>query len=154
MKHVPILILILCSFVSCDHRRIFEEYKPIGFKGWHKDSAMVFSIHLAESYRKYNMYLNVRNRGTYPNRNLWLSVAMHYPDGRFRTDTVEMILADPSGKWKGSGIGDLFDCRMLYMQDVLLPDTGMYQVIIKQAMRPMRLKGIQDIGFRLEKGKY
>jgi gliding motility-associated lipoprotein GldH len=79
---------------------------------------------------------------------------MRYPDGRFRTDTVEMILADPSGKWKGSGIGDLFDRRMLYMQDVLLPDTGMYQVIIKQAMRPMRLKGIQDIGFRLEKGKY
>jgi gliding motility-associated lipoprotein GldH len=97
------------------------------------------------------MYLNVRNRGDYSNRNIWLSVGMYSPEGRLTTDTVEFILADPSGRWKGSGIGDLFDNRILYKQDMEFPVAGEYRFMIRQAMRPVRLKGIYDVGMRLEK---
>ncbi len=151
MRHVIILTVTLCIFISCDPKRIFEEYKPVESKGWHKDSVMVFSVDLQDTYGLYNMYLNVRNRGTYPNRNIWLSISTHFPDGRLRTDTVEILLADPSGRWKGSGIGDLFDNQILYRKDMKLPVRGEYQFVIKQAMRPLRLKGIQDVGMRLER---
>ena len=150
MKRAIILIVTLC-FISCDSKRVFEEYKPVESKGWHKDSAMVFTIDLQNIYSSYDMYLNVRNRGTYPNRNIWLSISTHFPDGRLRTDTVEILLADPSGRWKGSGIGDLFDNQILYRKDMKFPVRGDYQFVIKHAMRPVRLKGIQDIGMRLER---
>jgi gliding motility-associated lipoprotein GldH len=67
------------------------------------------------------------------------------------TDTVEILLADPLGRWKGTGVGDLFDNQTLYRKDMKFPVRGEYQFSIKQAMRPVRLKGIQDIGLRLEK---
>ncbi|MGV8139993.1 MAG: gliding motility lipoprotein GldH [Mangrovibacterium sp.] len=151
MRHVVILTVSLCIFISCDPKRIFEEYRPVERKGWHKDSVMIFAIDLQDTYSLYNMYLNVRNRGTYPNRNIWLSISTHFPDGRLRTDTVEILLADPSGRWKGSGIGDLFDSQILYRKEMKFPVRGEYQFIIRHAMRPVRLEGIQDVGMRLEK---
>lgn len=151
MKHVILLTVTLYVFISCDPKRIFEEYKPVEIRGWHKDSAMIFLVDLQDTDDEYNMYLNVRNRGTYPNRNIWLSVSTHFPDGRLRTDTVEVLLADPSGRWKGSGIGDLFDNQILYRKEMKFPVRGEYQFVIKQAMRPLRLKGIQDVGMRLER---
>lgn len=151
MKYVILLTIMLCIFFSCDPKRVFEEYKAVERKGWHKDSAMVFTVDLQDNYHEYSMYLNVRNRGTYPNRNIWLSISTHFPDGRLRTDTVEILLADPSGRWKGSGIGDLFDNQILYRKDMKLKVRGKYRFVIKQAMRPLRLEGIQDVGLRLEK---
>lgn len=151
MRYVIILTGVLWFFTSCDTKRVFEEYKSVGNKGWHKDSAMVFSVNLQDTFSKYSMYLNIRNIGNYPNRNIWLSIAMHSPDGQLMTDTVEFILADPSGRWKGSGIGDLFDNQVLYKQNLEFPVAGEYQFFIRQAMRTVRLKGIQDVGMRLEK---
>ncbi|MGV8092034.1 MAG: gliding motility lipoprotein GldH [Mangrovibacterium sp.] len=151
MRYVIILTLTLGLFISCDSKRIFEEYKPVENQGWHKDSAIVFSVNLRDTFGRYNMYLNIRNRGDYSNRNIWLSITMRFPDGRLTTDTVELMLANPSGRWKGNGIGDLFDNQILYRQDVESPVGGEYQFLIRQAMRPVRLKGIQDVGIRLEK---
>jgi len=151
MRNVFILAVTLCLFMSCDPKRIFEQYKPVESKGWHRDSVIVFSVDLEDPFSKYNMYLNIRNRGSYGNSNIWLCVSMRFPDGRLTTDTVELILADPAGRWKGSGIGDLYDNQILYRQDVESPIAGEYQFLIRQAMRPVRLKGIQDVGLRLEK---
>lgn len=151
MRPLLILTAICLIFMSCDSNRIFEEYRPVEHKGWHKDSAMVFSVKMTGIADSYNMYLNIRNRGDYSNSNIWLSVATHFPDGRLVTDTVELLLADPAGRWKGSGIGDLFDMQTLYMRDLKFPVPGQYRFTIKQAMRPMRLKGIHDVGMRLEK---
>jgi gliding motility-associated lipoprotein GldH len=151
MRYVVFLTAALCCFISCDSKRIFEEYKPIESEGWHKDSVIVFLVNLWDPFSQYNMYLNIRNRGNYPNSNIWLSITTRFPDGRLMTDTAEFILAYPSGRWKGKGIGDLFDNQILYRQDVVSPVGGEYQFLIRQAMRPVRLKGIQDIGIRLEK---
>ncbi|MEL7586703.1 MAG: gliding motility lipoprotein GldH [Prolixibacteraceae bacterium] len=151
MRLLLILTGICLVFMSCDSSRIFEEYRPVEHKGWHKDSVMVFSVEMTDIADSYSMYLNIRHRGDYPNSNIWLSVATLFPDGRLVTDTVELLLADPAGRWKGSGIGDLFDNQTLYMRGLKFPVAGRYRFSIKQAMRPMRLKGIHDVGMRLEK---
>lgn len=151
MRYVILVIPVLYFLTSCDPQRVFEEYRFVGNKGWHRDSAMVFSVDLQDTVTTYNMYLNIRNRGDYPNRNLWLSIATHTPDGRLMTDTVEVVLADPGGRWKGSGIGDLFDNQVLYRHKLEFPVSGEYRFFIKQAMHPVRLKGIQDVGMCLKK---
>lgn len=149
MYRCILLVLLLLFVASCDSKRVFEEYRPVDRRGWHCDSTMVFTAVLRKDIG-YGMYLNVRNMGNYSNRNLWLSVSTHFPDGGLRTDTVELILADPSGRWKGSGIGDLYDYRFLYRQDMKFPLSGEYRFVIRQAMRPEMLKGIHDVGMRLE----
>jgi gliding motility-associated lipoprotein GldH len=67
------------------------------------------------------------------------------------TDTVEYILAEKSGKWRGSGIGDLFDNQFSYRKNIRFEKPGKYQLSIRQGMRAEQLKGIHDIGLRVEK---
>ena len=150
MKYL-IFMILLWTFAACDSRVIFEDYHPVGNRGWHKDSAIVFTVNLQDKRQSYNLYLNIRNKGNYPNSNIWLFVNIKSPEGKLLTDTVELVLADHSGKWRGSGIGDLFDNQFLYQQNLSFPVAGEYQFSVRQGMRATKLQGIQDVGIRLEK---
>lgn len=145
------ILLIVAAFVSCDRKRVFEAYKTLDEKGWNKDSIVVFNFPLTDTTRNHNLYVNIRNKGTYGYSNLWLFLSIGSPDGKTVTDTVEFSLAEPNGRWKGSGIGDLHDNQILYKKSVFFPKKGNYTFSIKQGMRDNVLQGVRDIGLRIEK---
>jgi gliding motility-associated lipoprotein GldH len=150
MKPVLQGIMFLMVLVACDANRVFEEYKPVAANGWDKDSIAQFDVEVSDTVKKYNLYINIRNKGNYPYSNIWLFVDITAPDGKLLTDTVEYILAERSGKWRGSGIGDLFDNQFIYRRSVLFERSGTYRFMIKQGMRAQKLEGIHDIGLRVE----
>ena len=144
-------ILLFAGIVSCDRKRVFESYEKLDQGGWHKDSVVVFKVELTDTTRNHNLYVNIRNEGTYPYSNLWLFLSIGSPDGKNLTDTVEFSLAEASGRWRGSGIGDLHDNQILYKSSVYFSHKGEYIFQIKQGMRDNLLKGIRDVGIRIEK---
>lgn len=146
-----IIVFILTGIVSCDRKRVFESYYELDKKGWNKDSVVVFNVQLTDTIKNHNLYVNIRNKGSYAYSNLWLFLTVNSPDGKMRTDTVEFTLAEPSGKWKGSGIGGLHDNQILFKNSVYFPRKGEYKFMIKQGMRDNVLEGIRDIGIRIEK---
>ncbi len=154
MKQFFTSVLILSIFVgvvSCDRKRVFESYYELDSNGWNKDSVVVFDVKLSDTISNNNLYINIRNKGTYPYSNIYLFLTVGSPDGKLLTDTVEFTLADPSGRWKGSGIGGLHDNRILYKSSVYFPRKGDYRFMIKQGMRDNVLSGIRDVGIRIEK---
>ena len=154
MKQILFYILgifLMAGIVSCDRKKVFEAYKTLDEKGWNKDSVVVFNVALSDTLRNHNLYVNIRNKGTYPYSNLLLFLSIGSPDGKLLTDTVEFSLAEPTGRWKGSGIGDLHDNQILYKSSVYFPHKGEYTFHIKQGMRDNVLHGIRDVGLRIEK---
>jgi len=146
-----ISLYLLLSLVSCDRKRVFESYYELDKKGWNKDSVVVFHTLLTDTIKNHNLYVNIRNKGTYPYSNIYLFLTIGSPDGIQRTDTVEFTLAEPSGRWKGSGIGGLHDNQILYKSSIYFPRKGKYTFRIKQGMRDNLLQGIRDVGIRIEK---
>lgn len=144
------IISILFVLTSCDRKRVYESYRRLDDKGWNKDSLVVFRAQLTDTIKNHNLYVNIRNKGTYPYSNLWLFLTIQSPDGTSKTDTVEFTLAEPSGKWKGSGIGGLHDNQIPYKSSVYFPHKGEYVFSLKQGMRDNVLPGIRDIGVRIE----
>jgi gliding motility-associated lipoprotein GldH len=151
IRYIVIFIFLLLGLASCDSKRVFESYQTIDKNGWNKDSLMVFDALIGDTTRNYNLFVNIRNEGSYAYSNLWLFLTINSPDGKMRTDTVEFSLAEPSGRWKGSGIGDLYDNQLPFKKSVYFPRKGIYSFSIKQGMRENVLKGIRDIGIRVEK---
>jgi gliding motility-associated lipoprotein GldH len=154
MKHFLsyfLIFLLLAGIASCDRKRVFESYKELDKKGWNKDSVVVFNVPLKDTLKNHNLFVNIRNKGTYPYSNIYLFMSIGSPDGSVRTDTVEFTLAEPSGRWKGSGIGGLHDNQILYKNSVYFPHKGIYKFQIKQGMRDNVLQGIRDVGIRIEK---
>jgi gliding motility-associated lipoprotein GldH len=150
------LFLLFLSFlviflVSCDSKRFFEENKSLDNGVWLSTNSPAFTVNIADTLADYNLYLNIRNDGIYPYSNLYLFIHTTLPGGKTATDTVECQLADPDGKWRGSGLGNLKFNRFLFQKGMAFPRKGQYRFELEQAMRVKELRGIRDVGIRIEK---
>lgn len=74
-----------------------------------------------------------------------------FPGGQFAMDTIECTLAEADGKWTGSGMGRVRFNRFLFQKDIRFRHGGTYEFTFEQAMRITELKGISDIGIRIDK---
>jgi gliding motility-associated lipoprotein GldH len=159
LRNNVLLFLLLVSFVftSCDPNRVFDVYQPVPNK-WHKDSVVGFTITPPDSINAYNLFVNLRNTNAYKYNNLFLIVEMVFPHGKTVKDTLEYKMADPSGKFLGTGLAEIKENKLWYKEQVVFKEQGNYVVNIQHAMREngkvngvVELEGITDVGFRIEK---
>ncbi len=151
VTHLLLFIFIPFLFFNCDRSRVFEAYKKLPKTGWHKDSLLTFPVQIDNTVQTNNLYINVRNDIKYKYSNLWLFIKIEEPGKTAVADTFEVVLANPAGKWLGDGFGGIKTKQVLYKRNVYFPKAGEYKVTIQHGMRNKVLKGITDIGFRVEK---
>jgi gliding motility-associated lipoprotein GldH len=150
-KEVFFLLLVFFSLSSCDPDKVTDEYHTLNNASWPVDSVQTFSFNIIRNNLHHTIYFNIRNDRSYEFSNLWLFVTIKAPRGESVTDTVQVVLADPSGKWLGKGFSGIYDNRLIYRKNVYFPEPGNYSINLRHGMRPVLLKGITDIGIRIEK---
>ncbi len=146
-----LLLIVLWTAVSCDPGKVTDQYHPVRHATWDADSAYSFTFSIARKTQNHNLYFNIRNDNSYAFSNLWLFATITSPRGEAFTDTVQVILAEPSGKWLGKGFSGIYDNRIIFRRNVFFPESGTYTLQLKHGMRPAQLQGITDIGIRIEK---
>ena len=148
---ISFFLVSVAAFISCDSRKVFEENREIRSSTWNVGDKKAFNVVVNDIFAQYNFYINIRNKGDYQYSNIYLFLRTIFPDGRIAKDTIECELADYEGKWLGSGISDVKFNRFLFQKGVRFPKKGEYVFELEQAMRVADLKGISDIGIRVEK---
>ena len=143
-------LLIVAALASCDPHRIYEKNIKIPDGVWNRSKPVVFSVDIQDTLSACNLYINVRNTGMYPMRNLYLFVETTAPSGHSVVDTVDVLLADEKGKWYGKGLGDIWDLSRLYKKNIRFAQEGTYTFSFEQAMRTENLPFILDVGLRIE----
>jgi len=146
--------VVLASAVmlsSCDDAVVFESNQSIEGGLWKNNAPLSFEFDIKDTVALNNFYINLRNGEEYPFSNLFLFVEMEFPNGKKSVDTLECPLAAPNGEWYGSGLGDIYDNRIIYKERKQFPLEGHYKVNIQQAMRTEAVEGIYDVGFRVAK---
>lgn len=149
-------LLTLILLVSCDKKRVFDEYHSVG-KSWNKDTIVRFELPKLDTQKSYNLFLNLRGNNDYPYNNIFLIVSLQQPNKKTVVDTLEYQMADPEGNLLGDGFTDVKESKLVYKEGMrFMP--GSYKVSIKQAVRQtgkvagvVQLEGITDVGFRIEK---
>jgi len=153
-RKITLPFLFILSFwvlQSCDSKRFFEENKRIEKSVWNNKDKAIFDVLITDILSSYDFSINLRNSGDYQYSNIYLFLKTVFPDGKVARDTIECQLADYDGKWLGSGISNLKFNRFLFQKGVRFPQKGQYVFEVEQAMRVNDLKGISDIGIRIEK---
>jgi gliding motility-associated lipoprotein GldH len=120
---------------------------------WNVKNKPTFEVKIDDTVSLYNLYVNVRHASHYPYANLYVFVTTTFPNGKTRKDTVECILAEPNGKWKGDGMGDIWDYQSPWMQNIKFPLMGIYKFEYEHAMRMEQVPFIMDVGLRVEKAE-
>ena len=155
IKNSTLFLLVSILLISCDEKRVYDEYKSVG-NAWHKDSIVTFNLPELDSTKRYNLFINLRANNAYKFNNLFLIVALEMPNGFTKVDTLEYQMADPDGTLLGDGFSDIKESKLFYKENVRF--RSKYKVHIKQAVREngkvpgvKALNGITEVGFRIEK---
>lgn len=143
---------------ACERSFVFNEYQSLPNIGWHKDSIASFKIPEIDldSTKTYHLFINARNDNTYKYSNLFLITTLNFPEGKQQIDTLEYEMAHPNGEWMGTG-NHILENKLWYKEGFSFKEKGNYSLNISHAMRKNGkaegiefLKGITDIGFRIE----
>lgn len=144
-------ILLLWLAVACDTRTVYHEFRSLPASGWERGDTLTYEVQVTDSALAYRLFVEVRNSNSYPYRNLPLSLLREAPDSTGATlDTFQLMLADSTGIWRGTGWGglylSLFSCREV---EILRP--GIYRFKLVHRLPDDKLPGITDVGIRLER---
>lgn len=155
LRNSIFFLLVISLLISCDKKRVFDEYKSVGH-GWHKDSIVSFELPKLDQKKSYNLFLNIRDNNDYPFNNLFLIVSLEQPNKKTVIDTLEYQMANPDGSLLGSGFTDVKESKLVYKERMKFV-PGKYSVHIQQAVRQTGkvsgvniLDGITEVGFRIE----
>ena len=143
----------IISLTSCYDFPIVSDSKAIDSEGWYSEDSVSFEWEVDNLDMRYNAFIDIRHTGQYSFSNLYLITNLTFPNGKQKRDTIHVTLADDRGNWFGSGLGDLVDHRIAFIENKEFPIKGTYKLKIAQGMRQDPLKAITDVGFRLEKSK-
>jgi len=156
IKNSILFVVLLFLVISCDKKRVFDDYKSVG-KAWHKDSIVSFDLPKLDPQKFYNLYVNVRDNDDYPFNNLFLIVSLEQPNHKIKVDTLEYQMTNPDGTLLGDGFTDIKENKLFYKDKERFTQKGLYKIHIKQAVRQTgkiegvaTLPGITDVGFRIE----
>jgi gliding motility-associated lipoprotein GldH len=74
-------------------------------------------------------------------------------DSLVKKERVNILLAGPTGKWLGRGLGTIYEERVVLDlgDSVRFNKAGTYEIALEQNMRINPLPEVLHVGFRLEK---
>ena len=145
------IITFIVLITGCTYTSVYDKVYIVEEGNWFYSDTIEFSFEANDTESPCDFYLIVRNNNDYHYNNFIAFVELYFPNGKMRRDTVQMQLATSSGKWLGSGIGDVYTNEQLFIAGNKLPMSGTYTLKIIHAMRDELLLGINDVGVSVRK---
>ncbi len=134
---------------------VFQGDVAVPDGAWSSTFTPGFTFTMNDTVRQHDVFIDVRHTTEYPFQDMYIFVTLEGPGGRTTTDTVDLLLADPSGRWSGDGLGfihaDRYHAHVLYRYRNRFPRAGEYTVTLQQAMRRDPLPGVIDVGVSIER---
>ncbi|GAB3178477.1 gliding motility lipoprotein GldH [Telluribacter humicola] len=136
-----------------DPNTVYKAYEDIEDGLWYVKNTPTFKIEITDTTQAYNLYYLVRNSLQYPYYNLYLTRKITGPDGQIVAARLEELYLsnETTGKPYGSGLGDLFDHKIPFLQNYHFPKSGTYTLTIEQSMRQNPLPFVLGVGVSVEK---
>lgn len=157
-NNLLVFLFLSVLIISCNPISEFNQYKTVENSSWKYGEKIAFSFEVKDTIFSKNLYINIRNNNQYEYSNLYLITALKFPNNTLVIDTLQYEMADTSGKFLGDGFSGIKENKLFYKERKVFPISGIYTLMISQAMRKNgevsaieNLKGIQDVGFSIEK---
>lgn len=107
-RHTCNLITIAATMLimwACGGNDVtYCEFRQLSADGWAYGDTIGFSTtNLTDSIADGHLVVSLRHNNGYPYSNIWLELTRTGNDGTTVRDTVNCVLADLYGRWKGQG---------------------------------------------------
>lgn len=154
MRFFFALITFSAFLLSCDDGRVYEKNTDFESRYWLVNDKPEFEFVVTDSLATYNLYCNIRNSLEYPFARIFVTYYLRDSLGVVLEKNLvqQMLFDEKTGQPFGeTGLGDLYDHRILLRQNYRFAGTGKHKISFEQYMRTDTLGGILAVGLRVEK---
>lgn len=153
---IAIIALVAC-LCSCDRDVVYSRFESVDCEAWSRSDTVSFAIPLRQAGSTAQFRVMLRLDPDYEFRNLSLILRSSYftKKGKTvltatRTDTLECLLSDSSGRIAGRGV---FHRDFSFpLRHTPIADADSMSMVISHNMRRMEIAGVEDIGVEIRSG--
>ncbi len=141
---------------SCNGKEAYYQFDDVAKATWSKTDTLNYVVDTASIVPgvAYNIDVETVNNAKFPYQNLWLFVRSNVAGAKdFQQDTLQIKLADPFGKWLGSGFGSYYQVSSPFKMKVVFSQKRNYKFQIIQGMRDEPLVGIEKVGLKISRSE-
>ncbi len=150
-KVLPSLIIILL-LASCTNNTTFKEYKKFDDISWNRFDILEFEFPV-EKQEPLDFYLALRHHTDFPYSYIDVDITINTPDGEIRSREYRFRLKNTDLKWKGDGMGDLWDIEFPIRKEMLFNKSGICKIQIENKMHKVETPGIIEVGLIARKSE-
>lgn len=119
------IFLVVIIFIVCDSKIVVSEIRMF-FGDWGKNDVIEFIIFKLDLFKKYNMFLYLRNINDYLFNNIFIIVSINFFYGKVIIDIFEYRMVELDGMWLGIGVGSVKESKFWYKENIFFFEIGDY----------------------------
>lgn len=150
LKHILSILVGAFLMASCSGNAVYEESKSIADNLWDSEDIKTFSYEAEDTISPMAIFVNLRTTVDYQYSNIYVFLYSEFPNGTTDKDTLEFLLAENDGKWRGENSGTIVEFSGLIAAGGRFSTQGTYTFQIQHAMREKQLPEVIDVGMRIE----
>ena len=150
MKAIISPIIITLLLISCNSNAVFREYNKFDDISWNRMDFLNFEVPVQEN-EGLGFYLAIRHHTNFPYDFIDVNITFYTPDGEMRSRDYHFNLENEESKWKGDGMGELWDIELPIRKNMIFNKTGICKVRIENRMKKMETPGIIEAGLIVKK---
>ena len=152
LRHLLWLWLLTTTIMGgCSSHTTHRAYHSFAHEEWKMQDTISLNVTPTDSLADYTLDIEIRNSNNYPYEDLPISIICTEGDSLLLlNDTLLLNLADEYGRWKGKGIGGLYQTEY-HAGKLHIMHAGRHCIRISHLLPDTLLKGISDIGIRIGK---
>lgn len=144
VRFIAAFVSILFLLSACGSDAVFNQSVAISDHAWKEKFHPTFKVKITDTLNTHDFVLTVRTTVDYPYANLWLYLTINGPMGKSSRFPLEIVTADPTGKWTGNKSGSLVSFSKLFLHDKF-PKQGTYTLSFEQATTQKTLTEVVDV---------
>ncbi|RYE06694.1 MAG: gliding motility lipoprotein GldH [Sphingobacteriaceae bacterium] len=149
-----LFISLISTFSACNESgTLADQRTEISSQTWFYFNKIKTEVKVEDTSVPYNVYFILRHAAEYKYANIFILMHQTTPDHHTKTIRYEFKLANPDGEWLGNGSGNLYNYVLPLYTNFRFPIKGNYTFTLEQNMRDNPLRGISDVGLRVERAK-
>jgi gliding motility-associated lipoprotein GldH len=147
-----VCLICIALLSGCqDKNTITKEYTNVNAEVWNWDDPKSFKFDVLDGNHTYNQYIHLRLTDNYPKSNIYIK--SYTIQGM---DTVKklhnLLLFSAEGKSLGKRGSKFMSYRIPIVKNQKLKINTPYSITLEQHTRVFELKGVNAVGFEVEKG--
>lgn len=150
VQRIVTFALILFSLSACDTGVIIDMYQNFPKEGWSYSDTVKSSFVISKKDHYHDVIANLRVDGDYAYSNIYINMTIIAPDSSISGGRYNLQLAEKSGKWRGSGFGDVINFHIPVLTNKVFEQEGKYTVYLTQDMRENPWPHVLSAGIKVQ----